>query len=52
MMKKGIKPFKNEDFCPICKSVLTVMKTEHKRVERQCRTCKAIVVDTEKNEDK
>ena len=52
MMEKGIKPFKGEHFCPICKSRLSVMKTEKNRVERQCPTCKAVVVDTEKNEDK
>ena len=38
--------FKGEDYCPICKSKLSVMKTEKNRIERKCNTCGVVVVDT------
>ena len=45
-----MKKFKGEDYCPICKSKLSVMKTEKNRIERKCNTCGVVVVDTIKEE--
>ncbi len=43
---------KKLDICPSCKSQLSIMRTDKDRVERQCPTCRLIIVDTIKNEDK
>ena len=43
---------KEEDYCPSCKSKLSVMRTDKNRIERKCPTCRLTVVDTIKEKVK
>ena len=43
--------FKEEDYCPSCKSKLSVIRIDKNRIERKCPTCRAVVVDTIKEKN-
>ena len=39
------------DFCPVCKTHLSIMRADKDSIERRCPTCKVIVTDQIKEKD-